>query len=200
MSSMARRGGLVLGLFACHAVGELVTAAVGAPADAGDRLLTGSGEMPVAGGAVTSLPPLSETQTVSGATHRRLQADNLSLANATNTTSLYSECELAARAIVGVEQCEIAYRSNDCPGAATPNWVPWVDLAEGVYFCHIFGVLVMFMALSVVCDEFFVPGTRASLSPPPLPPQLRHLPPHCLPLRFALHRCLGWRFASYPAR
>ena len=94
---------------------------------------------------------------------RRLQADTLYTTNATNATnvtkSLFSECEQAIRRRVGIEQCEIDYRSNDCPDAANKNWVAWVDLTGGVYFAHIFGVLVMFMALSVVCDEFFVPGT-----------------------------------------
>lgn len=98
---------------------------------------------------------------------RRLQLEAEPMATANDTRSnetvmsLYSPCELEVMQIVDLEQCEIDYRINDCPEAKSKNWVAWTDLAGGVYFLHIYGVLVMFMSLSVVCDEFFVPGTHA---------------------------------------
>ncbi len=77
--------------------------------------------------------------------------------NATNATVL-SACMQAIRDLGNIEQCEIEYRSNDCPEAETKNWVPWVTLDGAFVLLHIFGVLVMFMSLSIVCDEYFVPG------------------------------------------
>ena len=54
-----------------------------------------------------------------------------------------------------IEQCQMDYMQGDCSSA---NFVPW-DTANSAVICvHIFGVLVMFMALSIVCDEFFVPA------------------------------------------
>ena len=44
---------------------------------------------------------------------------------------------------------------GDCSGA---NVIPWETANSAVVTVHIFGVLVMFMALSIVCDEFFVPA------------------------------------------
>ena len=81
--------------------------------------------------------------------------------NGTNT-SLYSQvltpCMQAVQDLVqssAIEQCQVDYMEGDCSGA---NFVPW-DTANSAVICvHIFGVLVMFMALSIVCDEFFVPA------------------------------------------
>lgn len=54
-----------------------------------------------------------------------------------------------------VEQCQVDYMQGDCSNA---NFVPW-NTANSAFICvHIFGVLVMFMSLSIVCDEFFVPA------------------------------------------
>jgi hypothetical protein len=85
---------------------------------------------------------------------RRLQEGN-----ATNMTGpLLSACMQAAEDTVGAEQCEINYRKADCPDADGNNWVAWTTLDGPFVMVHIFGVLVMFMSLSVVCDEYFVPG------------------------------------------
>lgn len=83
------------------------------------------------------------------------------VANATNATApVLSECQQAIRDLGAIEQCEAAYRANDCPEATNKNRVPWSTLEGPFILLHIFGVLVMFMSLSVVCDEFFVPGAR----------------------------------------
>ena len=53
------------------------------------------------------------------------------------------------------EQCQVDYMEGDCSSA---NFVPW-NTANSAFICvHIFGVLVMFLSLSIVCDEFFVPA------------------------------------------
>eukprot|EP01044_Picomonas_judraskeda_P031942 COSAG03_NODE_12143_length_559_cov_1.060870_1_plen_101_part_10 len=81
--------------------------------------------------------------------------------NGTNT-SLYGQvltpCMQAVQDLVqssAIEQCQMDYMQGDCSSA---NFVPW-DTANSAVICvHIFGVLMMFMALSIVCDEFFVPA------------------------------------------
>ena len=78
--------------------------------------------------------------------------------NGTNATEVLTECMAAIRELGDVEQCEIDYRSNDCPEAPKKNWVPWSRLASPFVLLHIFGVLVMFLSLSIVCDEYFVPA------------------------------------------
>lgn len=128
------------------------------------------------GGAVMAMSPTSAMAggTAAAPVVRRLQP---ALANETsNSTRPYvSPCEQKVDDEAdSMESCQIGYMKNDCPRPGkSQNWVPWVDLEGGVYFLHIFGVLVMFLSLSVVCDEFFVPGalalppfTPASLAPP----------------------------------
>lgn len=166
---MVRYGGFALALCLYHAgICETFTSAVEVEPD------TGGGEQLDAWGAplVAERAGASAELFLDGAREvvtplRRLQVEMLGTGNATNLTTLYSACELEIMADVGIEQCQIDYRRNDCPDAVTKNWITWVDLSGGVYFVHIFGVLVMFMALSVVCDEFFVPGTTP-------PPRARH--------------------------
>ena len=87
---------------------------------------------------------------------RQLQDDGGTNETATNETA--SACIRAVRAEVGLEQCEIDYREADCDGA---NTVPWTSLSGPIIWLYVFGVLVMFLSLSVVCDEFFVPGATA---------------------------------------
>lgn len=74
----------------------------------------------------------------------------------TNTTNeTVSACLQAIREESGLEQCEIDYRAADCDGE---NMISWVTLKGPVIGLYVFGVLMMFLSLSVVCDEFFVPG------------------------------------------
>ena len=87
---------------------------------------------------------------------RQLQDDGGT--NETTTNETVSECLQAVRAEGGLEQYEIDYREADCDGA---NTVPWTSLSGPIIWLHVFGVLVMFLSLSVVCDEFFVPGETA---------------------------------------
>jgi hypothetical protein len=83
--------------------------------------------------------------------------------NATNATEpVVSACMQAIRDLGNIEQCEIDYRAADCPEAEKKNWVPWVTLDSSFVLLHIFGVLVMFLSLSIVCDEYFVPGARTA--------------------------------------
>jgi hypothetical protein len=170
---MVRCGGFALALCLYHAgIGVTFTSAiqVGPDAGGGEQLGAERGT-PVAERAEADLS-LDVARREFGTPLRRLQDEMMSL-NATNMTGLYSKCELDIMADVGIEQCQIDYRANDCPEAVKKNWVAWVDLAGGVYFVHIFGVLVMFLALSVVCDEFFVPGTRTPVpQPAPRLPQV----------------------------
>ena len=86
---------------------------------------------------------------------RRLQANVSNATNATVPAEYVSPCVQAVRDIIGLEQCEIDYRTADCDDE---NAVPWTTLDGPIIWLYGFGVLVMFMSLSVVCDEFFVPG------------------------------------------
>ena len=86
--------------------------------------------------------------------------------NATNATGpVRSACMQAIRDLGNIEQCEIDYRTADCPEAEKKNWVPWVTLDSPFVLLHIFGVLVMFLSLSIVCDEYFVPGAAPRARP-----------------------------------
>eukprot|EP01043_Picozoa_sp_COSAG02_P068125 COSAG02_NODE_11201_length_1772_cov_2.138673_1_plen_204_part_00 len=94
-----------------------------------------------------------------GPAYRQLQDDGT---NTTNTTSeSVSACLQEIRDQPGLEQCEIDYREADCDGG---NMVSWVTLTGPAIVLYVFGVLTMFLSLSVVCDEFFVPG-KALTSP-----------------------------------
>lgn len=90
---------------------------------------------------------------------RQLQDDGTNATNTTNTTGeIVSPCVQTIRwehESLNLEQCEIDYREADCNGA---NLVSWNTLKGPMIGVYVFGVLVMFMSLSVVCDEFFVPG------------------------------------------
>eukprot|EP01043_Picozoa_sp_COSAG02_P022888 COSAG02_NODE_1204_length_13898_cov_42.005870_5_plen_189_part_00 len=165
---MVRCSGFALALCLYHAgIGETLTSADEVEPDAGGGEQLDTWGAPVvaerAGTAPSAELFLDAARRDFGTSLRRLQAEMLTVGNATNLTSLYSQCELEIMTDVGIEQCQIDYRRNDCPDAPKKNWINWADLSGGVYFAHIFGVLVMFMALSVVCDEFFVPGTPASV-------------------------------------
>lgn len=91
---------------------------------------------------------------------RQLQEGEI---NATNTTGeadeAISACVQAIRIENGLEQCEIDYREADCAGA---NMVTWTTLKGPIIALYVFGVLLMFLSLSIVCDEFFVPGETAT--------------------------------------
>ena len=87
--------------------------------------------------------------------------------NATNVTAeVITECVQAIRDLGDIEQCEISYRVADCPEAKKKNWVAWTTVSSPAVCLYIFGVLVMFLSLSIVCDEYFVPGkSRSTLVP-----------------------------------
>eukprot|EP01052_Picozoa_sp_SAG31_P031862 SAG31_NODE_3426_length_4289_cov_14.374702_2_plen_225_part_00 len=59
-------------------------------------------------------------------------------------------------------QCQIDYMAADCDGK---NIFSWNTLTKGAVALHIFGILIMFISLSIVCDEFFVPGARCPARP-----------------------------------
>eukprot|EP01044_Picomonas_judraskeda_P005864 COSAG03_NODE_570_length_6898_cov_175.551110_5_plen_166_part_00 len=90
---------------------------------------------------------------------RQLQDNATNAANTTNTTGeTVSPCVQTIRwehQSLALEQCEIDYREADCDGA---NMVSWNTLNGPLIGVYVFGVLLMFVSLSVVCDEFFVPG------------------------------------------
>jgi len=106
--------------------------------------------------SAASAAPASENNRASAQepAYRQLQADGTT--NTTNTTSeSVSACLQDIRNQPGLEQCEIDYREADCDGE---NMVSWVTLTGPAIGLYMFGVLLMFLSLSVVCDEFFVPG------------------------------------------
>ena len=94
---------------------------------------------------------------------RQLQASNDTNSTA-GAASLDTPCVQAIKAVMPPpEQCQIDYQSADCDDV---NLWTWETLNDGWICLHIFGVLVMFLALSIVCDEFFVPGAPAPLLVP----------------------------------
>ena len=94
---------------------------------------------------------------------RQLQASNDTNRTA-GAASLDTPCVQAIKAVMPPpEQCQIDYQSADCDRV---NLWTWETLNDGWICLHIFGVLVMFLALSIVCDEFFVPGAPAPLLVP----------------------------------
>lgn len=92
---------------------------------------------------------------------RQLQDGATNAANTTNTTTTGETVSPCVQTIrwehqsLALEQCEIDYREADCDGA---NMVSWNTLNGPLIGVYVFGVLLMFVSLSVVCDEFFVPA------------------------------------------
>ena len=122
------------------------------------------GALPALGGAVAAPATMPGLLDLPRMRHLQESGSNTSNpANATITSNAstaepLTECYQKVQDLlvgVGIEQCQVDYMQGDCDNA---NWVPWETADSAVICVHIFGVLVMFMSLSIVCDEFFVPA------------------------------------------